>query len=408
MTLLESQGRRHRPGVLRPADARHRRRRVRPPSGAHRLPGRPGAGQRRGRAHPADGRASWRRRTASGCSARCPSRSRPSSCSRCWQRNESRRVGLPRRAHALRTPTSSARALAGGELVNHYQPKVDLSTGAAGRRRDAGALAASAGRPGLSRPVHLDSPRSNGLIDALTAVVLDMALRRRARWHDGGLDLHVAVNVSMDNLAALDFPDSRRPPGRRAPASPSSGLVLEVTESRLMRDLRASLDIVTRLRLKRIGLSIDDFGTGHSSLAQLRDIPFDELKLDRSFVTRRGTRPGPARHRRGHPRHGAPARHAVGRRRRRNAPTGTFCARSAATSRRAISSPGPCRVRIGCLAIAVAAALSRSDASQNMKAAPRLAEWVGADMLGTDAPSAAAAALAWLRRTGLPSRADRR
>ena len=51
-----------------------------------------------------------------------------------------------------------------------------------------------------------------------------------------------------------------------------------------MNDPRAPLDILTRLRLKRIGLSIDDFGTGHSSLAQLRDIPFDELKLDRSFV----------------------------------------------------------------------------------------------------------------------------
>jgi EAL domain-containing protein (putative c-di-GMP-specific phosphodiesterase class I) len=51
-----------------------------------------------------------------------------------------------------------------------------------------------------------------------------------------------------------------------------------------MRDVRATLDIVTRLRLKRVGLSIDDFGTGHSSLVQLRDIPFDELKLDKSFI----------------------------------------------------------------------------------------------------------------------------
>jgi EAL domain-containing protein (putative c-di-GMP-specific phosphodiesterase class I) len=65
---------------------------------------------------------------------------------------------------------------------------------------------------------------------------------------------------------------------------PASSLVLEVTESRLMKDALASLDILARLRLKRIGLSIDDFGTGHSSLAQLRDIPFAELKIDRSFV----------------------------------------------------------------------------------------------------------------------------
>jgi EAL domain-containing protein (putative c-di-GMP-specific phosphodiesterase class I) len=60
--------------------------------------------------------------------------------------------------------------------------------------------------------------------------------------------------------------------------------VLEVTESRLMKNPLATLDILARLRLKRVTLSIDDFGTGHSSLSQLRDIPFDELKIDRGFV----------------------------------------------------------------------------------------------------------------------------
>jgi EAL domain-containing protein (putative c-di-GMP-specific phosphodiesterase class I) len=61
-------------------------------------------------------------------------------------------------------------------------------------------------------------------------------------------------------------------------------LILEVTESRLMLDQRAPLEILARLRMKRYGLSIDDFGTGHSSLKLLRDIPFDELKIDGSFV----------------------------------------------------------------------------------------------------------------------------
>jgi EAL domain-containing protein (putative c-di-GMP-specific phosphodiesterase class I) len=61
--------------------------------------------------------------------------------------------------------------------------------------------------------------------------------------------------------------------------------VLEVTESRLMLDQRAPLEVLARLRLKRFRLSIDDFGLGHSSLAQLRDIPFDELKIDQSFVS---------------------------------------------------------------------------------------------------------------------------
>ena len=65
--------------------------------------------------------------------------------------------------------------------------------------------------------------------------------------------------------------------------SPQS-VVLEVTETKLMQDTRARVEILTRLRLKRFRLSIDDFGTGHSSLAQLRDIPFDELKIDQGFV----------------------------------------------------------------------------------------------------------------------------
>jgi EAL domain-containing protein (putative c-di-GMP-specific phosphodiesterase class I) len=65
-------------------------------------------------------------------------------------------------------------------------------------------------------------------------------------------------------------------------------IMLEVTESRLMLDQRIPLEVLTRLRLKRFRLSIDDFGTGHSSLTQLRDIPFDELKIDKSFV--RGAR----------------------------------------------------------------------------------------------------------------------
>lgn len=109
------------------------------------------------------------------------------------------------------------------------------------------------------------------------------ALRQAREWQDAGLGLQVAVNVSMDNLAVLDFPEVVVQLAHDAGVA-LSRVALEVTESRLMKDLRAPLDILTRRRLRRIGLSIDDFGIGHSSLAQLRDIPFDEFKLDRSFV----------------------------------------------------------------------------------------------------------------------------
>ena len=87
----------------------------------------------------------------------------------------------------------------------------------------------------------------------------------------------------MRNLATVGFVDfvvdAAHSAGIRA-----EDLMLEVTESCLIHDQRAPLEILARLRLKRFRLSIDDFGTGHSSLTQAHDIPFDELKIDRSFV----------------------------------------------------------------------------------------------------------------------------
>jgi EAL domain-containing protein (putative c-di-GMP-specific phosphodiesterase class I)/DNA-binding NarL/FixJ family response regulator len=175
-----------------------------------------------------------------------------------------------------------ARAIAAGELVNHYQPKVDLATGAL-----VGVEALVRWQHPIAGLVYPDrfisTAESHGLIDELTRAVLVNALRQSRAWQQEGLPLQMAVNVSMDNLAALDFPDVVARLAAQAGVA-LSNLTLEVTESRLMGDSRASLEILTRLRLKRITLSIDDFGTGHSSLAQLRDIPFDELKLDRGFI----------------------------------------------------------------------------------------------------------------------------
>jgi EAL domain-containing protein (putative c-di-GMP-specific phosphodiesterase class I) len=95
--------------------------------------------------------------------------------------------------------------------------------------------------------------------------------------------VQLSVNVSMDNLKDRAFPD-RLASGAAAVGVAPSQLTIEVTESRMMEDPPAALEILTRLRLKRVGVSIDDFGTGHSSLTLLQDIPFDELKIDRRFV----------------------------------------------------------------------------------------------------------------------------
>lgn len=179
-------------------------------------------------------------------------------------------------AHALR------RAIAEGELVNHYQPKVDLVTGAVTGVETLVRWAHPS--DGLIFPdAFVTLAEDSGLIDALTRTVLRQSLRHAREWQMEGLALQVGINVSMDNLVALDFPDCVARAVQESGLPPGS-LMLEVTESRLMKDPLTHLDILTRLRLKRIGLSIDDFGTGHSSLAQLRDIPFTELKIDRGFV----------------------------------------------------------------------------------------------------------------------------
>ncbi|CAH1089743.1 EAL domain-containing response regulator [Candidatus Nitrotoga sp. 1052] len=178
-------------------------------------------------------------------------------------------------------------AISNGELVNYYQPKVTVATGKV------------AGVETLVRwrhPVHGIVPpdqfigvaEANGFIDDLTRVVLTGALAQAKAWQEAGLTLRVAVNVSMDSLASLDFLDFVT--GLTAKTGiPPQQIVLEVTESQLMGDARIPLEILTRLRLKRFRLSIDDFGTGHSTLAQLRDIPFDELKIDQGFVHRAWT-----------------------------------------------------------------------------------------------------------------------
>ncbi|MHB1075210.1 EAL domain-containing protein [Thiobacillus sp.] len=120
---------------------------------------------------------------------------------------------------------------------------------------------------GYFRIRFIGTAEENDLIDDLTHTVLTNVLHQACAWQAAGLHLQVAVNVSMDNLGFLEFPDLVTQAVARSGVPPTR-LELEVTESRLMKDPLASLDILTRLRLKHIGLSIDDFGTGHSSVAE--------------------------------------------------------------------------------------------------------------------------------------------
>ncbi len=194
----------------------------------------------------------------------------------------SRTVSAPRATGKVYSADDLRRAIAGGELVNYYQPKVAVASGAVVGVETL--VRWQHPEDGQVSPEHfIHVAEEHGLIDGLTQVVLANALRQALIWRNAGLHLSMAVNVSMYNLGSLQFPDRLATLAGQT-GMPLASLVLEVTESQLMSDPLAVLDILTRLRLKHISLSIDDFGTGYSSLVQLRDIPFDELKIDQGFV----------------------------------------------------------------------------------------------------------------------------
>ncbi|MFT6914565.1 MAG: EAL domain-containing protein (putative c-di-GMP-specific phosphodiesterase class I)/ActR [Motiliproteus sp.] len=124
---------------------------------------------------------------------------------------------------------------------------------------------------------------SQGLIDALTERVLDLALAQAFAWQGEDWAIPLSINLSMDNLSDIRLPDKIKSKVTAAGLQPKD-IVLEVTESRLMDDLMTAKEVLTRLRLAGFSLSIDDFGTGFSSLKQLQELPFTELKIDRAFV----------------------------------------------------------------------------------------------------------------------------
>lgn len=173
-------------------------------------------------------------------------------------------------------------ALARREFVVFYQPQVSM---AGGEVTGVECLVRWHDSNGLMRgpDQFIELAETAGLIGEVTRQVLTCAARDLASWRKNGLSLRAAINISMGDLEDLALPDTAVALVESAGVDPAS-ITLEVTETKVMSKLSTALDVLTRLRLKRFGLAIDDFGTGHSSLVQLRDLPFDELKIDRGFV----------------------------------------------------------------------------------------------------------------------------
>jgi len=175
------------------------------------------------------------------------------------------------------------RAIDNDELVLHYQPKADVVTG---RVSGVEALVRWQHRTrGLLVPDQfIDVAEQTGLIRPMTRHVLDRALRDCRIWRDRGLELSVAVNLSTRNLLDMTTPAQVHELLQRH-ALPPEALELEITESTAMMDPVRALQVLNELHRSGIRLSVDDYGTGHSSLAYLSHLPIDALKIDRSFVT---------------------------------------------------------------------------------------------------------------------------
>ena len=184
--------------------------------------------------------------------------------------------------HRLETVEQLRNGIARGELVLHYQPKLalpsDWVTGVEALVRW------QHPERGLLYPdAFIDLAESFGLMGELTVGVLDAALAQCRSWSDQGEQLSVAVNVSPSNLVDESFPEQVHELLARHGLAPAA-LVLEVTESLLMEDRERAVSVLGRLRAAGVGIAIDDYGTGYSSLAYLAELPVTELKLDRAFV----------------------------------------------------------------------------------------------------------------------------
>lgn len=173
-------------------------------------------------------------------------------------------------------------AIGGGQVLPYFQPKVDVQTGIL------------KGVEALARWIHpergmippdrfIPLAEQCGLIHDLTISMMDQSMAQAAVWHSRGLAIKVAVNLSPLSLEQPDFLHRILELVDKH-ALPAENVVLEITESSVVAHKGNSLGMLARLRLKGFGLSIDDYGTGFSSMQQLARIPFTELKIDRSFV----------------------------------------------------------------------------------------------------------------------------
>lgn len=183
----------------------------------------------------------------------------------------------------LFTPVELAAGLRQGQFDAVFQPKVEFAS-----RRVAGAEALARWRHpqhGLIAPdAFIPLLEQHGLIDELTWIILEKAVAACCSWHAQGLAISVSINLSLLSLGEPRLVDDIIEHVSLQGIEPRF-ITFEVTESAAMADVPHCLENLARLRMKGFALSIDDYGTGYSSMQQLLRIPFSELKIDKSFVS---------------------------------------------------------------------------------------------------------------------------
>ena len=170
----------------------------------------------------------------------------------------------------------------GNELTIAYQPKINLATG---KIEGVEALARwdHPERGMLPPNTFIQLAEHCNLIDELTFSVYRKALSQLKIWLENDYSLKMSINISVNSLSRDGFVDFLIQTAEEFNIEPVS-IILEITESQVMKNTLDCLEALVQLRMKKFGLSIDDFGTGHSSMVQLKNVPFTELKIDQSFV----------------------------------------------------------------------------------------------------------------------------
>lgn len=168
------------------------------------------------------------------------------------------------------------------KLRPYYQPKVDIRTNRINGFEVLARLEPSG--PNANAPMEfLRAVEAHNLMTELTVTMIERAARETSGWLAHIEPFKLAFNVSPSSVEDLILPELMLDAAKKCHLDPNR-IVFEITEDKLLKNCASTLEVLSRLRLARFGLSIDDFGTGATSMEQLRLYPFTELKIDRKFV----------------------------------------------------------------------------------------------------------------------------